>query len=648
MQGPPQAPAGPDGPGGSVVFGIPTRLPQVPSIDNVRIAAGDDSALVSFDPVAGAKDYRIFELPSDSDIDVAADSSVTVRNALYRCAGNRYGPPVPQDDEPQVQSGAVKTYVVHDVNGFRRTLADATLGHVFVSPGDGRVPVYAMGDPSPDADNSCYFHRWQASRVKKYVASESERTQLLAARWRDDGIAFYAPAAVGPDKVPVYTATAANARYYLIDGPEKDARGLATAVAFQALSAPVDGTAPLMRVFYSNGCGRSHDELVAGQERFQRVRAQGAQPVTSVTFTPLSQEKTLVVEALDRLCPYPGFLSAAPFPAYGPYERLFTLDELRASSDTGEVYVNGQGEATGRPKAIARSFIKVGPRAHEPMDWFADFKAGSRLAPLTSVSTGGEQRRYHGVSGDYDLNFYSVDLNTVNRQLMWALAPVSGELLVNYADYAADTDGKLRLTPTVKGQLASNRYLRATMEVDLTSSTRRYPQMLISNVDAPVQDNLPNGVTLIVQTFGTWPIELQVQVCDHRTWNVNNQCPKFDLHTVAGGLAPALELGEYAGLAERMRFDVYASTGKVYVFFGGQPYGCAVLPTSLVAGANTVTFGDVLYHSGADLDDPWYSFLLRHLHIQTRRHFDNLGFSSGVAQPSWDSSRFPCATQLIP
>jgi hypothetical protein len=616
-------------------------------MDNVRVSVGDDNAFITFDPVLGAKDYRTYELPRDTDIEINADSTVTVRNATYRCAGNRYAPPVPQDSQPQVQSGSFHTYVAHDVNGFPRTVADAVLGQVYASPGDGRIPIYALGDPDPDADSSCYFHRWEASRVKKYVASESERAQLLAARWRDDGIAFYVPAAAGPGTLSVYAATADNSRYYLVDGPEKTARGLPATVAFQALRAPAEGTVALMRVFYSNDCGHSHDELVAGQERFQRVRAQGAVPVTSLIFTPLTQEKVLVVEALDRLCPYPGFLSAAPFPSYGDYERFFTLGELRATATTGEVHINGQGDGLGRPKAIARSFVRVTPRAHEPMDWFADFKAGSALAPFTSAPTGGEGQRYHGVSADYDLNFYSIDRNVVSQQLEAALAPTEGELLVNYADFAEDTDGKFRLTPTSKGQLSPTSFLHATMEVDVMSSTRRYPQVLVSNVDAPVQDHLTQGITLIVQTFGTWPIELQVQVCDHRSWNVNDQCPKADLYNVAGGLAPVPEIGERAGLARRVRFDVYASTAKVYVFLDGQPYGCVALPTTLVAGPSTVTFGDVLYHSGADLEYPsWYPFLVQHLHFETRRHFDNLGFASGVAEPSWDSSRFPCATQL--
>jgi len=80
------------------------------------------------------------------------------------------------------------------------------------------------------------------------------------------------------------------------------------------------------------------------------------------------------------------------------------------------------------------------------------------------------------------------------------------------------------------------------------------------------------------------------------------------------------------------------------MFLDGQPYGCANLPTSSVpAGPVTVTFGDVLYHSGVDHT---YAFTSKALQVSTRRHFDNLGFKSGMAAPPWDEKRMPCVSQL--
>ena len=49
------------------------------------------------------------------------------------------------------------------------------------------------------------------------------------------------------------------------------------------------------------------------------------------------------------------------------------------------------------------------------------------------------------------------------------------------------------------------------------------------------------------------------------------------------------------------RFEIYVSTSKAYVFFDGQPYGCAKFnPATIPSGNVKVTFGDVVYHTGVD------------------------------------------------
>jgi hypothetical protein len=87
---------------------------------------------------------------------------------------------------------------------------------------------------------------------------------------------------------------------------------------------------------------------------------------------------------------------------------------------------------------------------------------------------------------------------------------------------------------------------------------------------------------------------------------------------------------------------VYVSTGRAYLLTNGQPYACVDLPAGkLTAGNATVTFGDVLYHSDADLE-AWYPFHLAKLHNVTSRHFSNLAFSSNVKAPTWDETVMPC------
>jgi hypothetical protein len=233
-----------------------------------------------------------------------------------------------------------------------------------------------------------------------------------------------------------------------------------------------------------------------------------------------------------------------------------------------------------------------------------------------------------------------------------------GELWVTYADVAADTNGKFRLTPKQKAKMDSSTFLHVTMEVDAVSTARRYPQILISDQDAPVQYTLDKGHTIVVQPRGEgsqwidWPLDYELQVCNLHAWDVNNQCPVYDLHRIkdASGtvvhLAPHDEMGEHASLDHRIVFDVFASTQRTYLFLDGQPYACANMPSGGVpSGPVTVTWGDVLYHSAIDHT---YTFHTAHLQVETQRHFDNLGFSSGVPAPSWDESRLPCAAPIVP
>jgi hypothetical protein len=168
---------------------------------------------------------------------------------------------------------------------------------------------------------------------------------------------------------------------------------------------------------------------------------------------------------------------------------------------------------------------------------------------------------------------------------------------------------------------------------------------------------LPSGTTLVVQPKDYSPTYLQVEVCDHRTWDVNNQCPL--LPTFSTAFAPPAPIpAEFVGLDRPVRLEALVSTQRIYLFLDGQPYSCTNLPAtaadgnaySVPSGAVTVTIGDVLYHSGVDLSigganivaPGAYAFHRNHMHYMTRRHFDAFGFKSGVQAPAWDENKFPC------
>jgi hypothetical protein len=619
-----------------------TDLPKLPELGVLSASVRGDSVEASVLPFDGARDYRIYELPANADISQQS-GRVIVRNATYRCAGNQQAPVVRTDGEQDQASEETHTVVVGDVFGYARTQADSVLGYVFEREGAGRIPVYALGDPSESADIGFFFQRYPETRKKKYTTSSAERDTLLAARWRDDGIAFWTvPTSAGKTQT-LYVDLDADFRgprnLVYPDGAEKSARRATnTAPMFDVLKASEPDAMPLRRVYYRSP---SHDELVAGNPRFERARKQGASPLTSLHWSGLSEEKILVIEALAEGCPFGGFHSAKSIPADAPNQAYVTIQEQRAASTSGEIFINGQYASTNVPKAIARAFIKVAPKPLVGLDFVDEFKT---FAPLADAPCGRANcfQSYRQVSADYDITWDTVETNG------FAVGSVLGELWVAYGDWAQDTGGLFRMTPKRKTTLNANTYLHVTMGVDGVSTGRRYPQIFISDQEAPVQTNLTQGKSLLVQLFGSWPTSYELQICERRTWNVNDQCPKYNFYrpqNLTGPIPPTPEIGPNVGMDRNTTFDVYASTNRAYLFLNGKPYGCADLPSARVPnGPVTVTFGDVLYHSG--VDEPVLAgqlpFLKEHQLTETKRHFDNIGFKAGEAQPAWNEAVLPC------
>ncbi len=621
-------------------------LPGAYALPNVKGLIEGANARITFDPQGDAQDYRVYALPKPK---VTGD---TIEGAIYRCAGDYEVPAPAVEDATEPASPGFRTRVESNVAGYDRKAGEATLGYVFTTPADDRIPVYALGDPHLKADNAaCYYMRWPESRVKRYTTSESERQDLLSKRWRDDGVVFYVPKPGASGTAPVYWAPQKeddfSSVFYVTDGGEHDKRvadGLKLTEAFSVYTDAKEGAEPLRRVYYQQTCGRSHDELVAGAARFEKAYRQGSQPVPELHFSGITEEMTLVVEALDAKCPYQGALAPTSHPAHVEpfgaemlnYPAFGTPDELMGRWPSGELFVNGQGDDT-KPKAISRACLKVEPEPAPELDFFYD-GTPEEFSPATNTG----YQTYETETPTFNVQFMSVETES------WSIGSLFGELWATYSDKAADTNGKLRITPKKRATLADDQFVHATMEVDTVSSQRRYPQLIVSNAEWPVQDNLATSGTVIVQVFGgvTEALEVQIEFCDHRTWDVNDQCPKLPLYTLkdAGSdfLAPAPEINGFQGTDRTVRFDVFVSTGRVYVMTNNQPYGCANLPSGkLDAGNATVTFGDVLYHSAVDLEK-WYPFHVDKMQIYTSRHFSNLGFSSKVPAPSWDETRLPC------
>jgi hypothetical protein len=623
--------------------------PLVPKLSNVAVDVDDDRVAVRFDPVDAAADYRIFPLPDGNNVSVDPSGMVTVKNQIYACSGDRESPTVPLDSLDHTGSWAA-THVATPVVGYSRTAAEATLGYVYMTPGAGRVPIYAAGRFSPKSDNQCDngFGIWMASRVKTYTPAKPDYDQLVSAGARDDGVVFYAP--VDGD-VQVMTAGIGTSTLYFSSAGEVAARGGAQPTpVFKVLSQPGPGTVPLKRVYYEGFCFDSHDELVAGEASFQRAAKQGNQPIPAVQWSGIAASSVLVVEALDSGCPFQGHLSPAASAPAGLAKAFVTIGQVQAASAAGEVFINGQHDPLNRPRAIARSFIRASPIPRPAAEFSARFSdPGETFTLVKEVNFGGAHETL--TSPTFDAQFYTVE------PTKYALGSVLNELWVDYADWASDTNGKFRLTPHAKGTLSASSFLHATVLTNAVSTGRRYPQILVSDVSSPVQDNLPSGTTVILQPFSGWPSRLEVQVCDHRTWDVNNQCPRYALETTASGSwLPHDAAAEHASAGLLNRFDLWLSTQAAYVFLDGLPYGCATLAKAPAAGPITVTLGDVLYHSGVDeavvhtqsKNGSFMSFHYLHQLTETRRQFDNFEFSSNQGLPPWDPVRFPCTATLIP
>jgi hypothetical protein len=606
---------------------------------------------LTFDQPAGAADYRVYVLPQQGDV-----SGSTNKNAVYRCAGEYEVPFIPQDlptdgqgNVNLPQGSAYGSQVNSVVVGYPRTTSEATLGYVFTSPGPNLVPVYALGRASTDAEQfGCGNDHWPEAREETYTPSAADRATMLAQRWRDDGIAFYAldPATTVAGTTVVSSMDTNGAGLYLVDGPEltkRKADGASASPAFAVYAQQMPGAVPLMRVYYLAACSRGHDELTVGETRFNKAYTQWPhQPVGELHWAGLTAETTLVVEALDALCPYSGTLSPTSLPAVAgqpPYPAFSTLDELRAASPSGEVFLNGQGDAT-TPHAIARACLEVAPAAPAPMDWRYD-GSPEAYGPVQSFSP--DQARFEFDSPTFDVQL----LGQTKGQ--WTFGAIFGELWTLHADVGADVGNLFRFAPKQTPTLAADAFVHVSMEVDTVSTFRRYPQIIVSDQPTPVQQNLTNGASVIVQPFGVSG-EVQIEFCDHRDWEVNNQCPYWDLATLhdqgVDFLSPRVEMTGLQGVDRTVTLDAYVSTQRVYAFVNGAPYGCVDLPPgSLTAGPGTVTFGDVLYHSGADLSMSgfdWFPFHDAHMAFFMSRHFSNLAFSSAVPQPTWDYGRFPC------
>jgi hypothetical protein len=679
-----------------------TCVPDLPTIQNVHVTTRGDTATVEFEPIAGALDYRIYPEPADTDWLIGATGEVGVKNGVYRCAGDR----VFQAREADSANGFDCSITGCDNarHNYVRTAAEATLGYVYLTPGPDRLPVYRVADPAGAGgfrNADWVVPIYAEANSAEYVTDTAKRDALLAMGWRDDGIAFYtvnsATTSTTKTVYRIHYAPGAdwqgdNVVFFFTDGPEHDARAAQPSKEigdlgprFQILAMQEAGSVALHRVTYSG----SFDVLAAGDARFDQVLHQGVRPVWSVTWPGITKQTRFVVEALDAGCPYPGGYIAAQHVAADidrtsglPFnDPSITLDEARLSS--GEVFINGQHDTTNRPKPIARAYVDVTPEAQPAMDFLATFDDGAAWEPFKKWTDNN--------AFIFRNSTWAIDTSGCTGN--FSFGPLLGQFVLGFADGGSSCN--VSMTPRqVPTKVATDSYLHVTMSTDIPSTGRRYPQILITTVplmddpapdagnidDVPVHsrlgrfpyelvgpdmkagtaDDLPasGGQSIVVQPFGGYQ-ETQIEYCDTRGWGVSQQCNRANVYGFHAGdyqdtwkqaWTPVPVQGDLAGYDRPVKWDVYTSTSRVYVFMDGKPSACAVLPAGrMPAGPVTVAYRAVIYHCGIDETitpaDTGHQYEHLHSLCHSDRHMDDFGIQLATPAPAWDESILPCGTK---
>ncbi|HTB76081.1 MAG TPA: hypothetical protein VK762_22685 [Polyangiaceae bacterium] len=713
---------------------VPGNLPAVPAMTNVTALVRGNSARIMFDPVPGAVDYRVYAAPADGAVHVDSSSGALdyIDNATYRCAGYRSVDPIQVDNNDGPAGNQYPAWIAtttsvdgQSVEGYTRKLADATIGYAFPASTAGTVPIYAVGDPAPDADNYGYGMREIQTRRKLYVTDNSS---YLAKGWRDDGVAFYAPASAsstacgGGTPVQIstqtYTDSGGTVPVYFAPGAEATARaGMkgSSTPAFFLCPTQQTGLQPVMRVAYTLaapaglfGDSDGHDELTLGQERFDRARCQGnttgacasvSQVLWEVHWSNIAAPTELIVEALDAGCPFQGLVGVQHLPAtLDPLdssspatEVVSTFAELQAAAPHGEVYLNGQFDGNPTPHPIARAALMVSPQTRPAMDWDSHFATSAETFTETLASDGTPNCGFtqqliqesgtddKGCDGSHHLASATYDAIGFDQTApVFSLGTMQGEL---WSDF---TTGEFRFSPHgVTATMSDTTFLHVAMEASSFTTDRRYPQIVVSTQDfmtsewliqrSSVTPNKNVQPVLFMQPFDAGPgrMIMEIELCNEREWAVNDHCPWFLLDrqdqpsdSQLGTIGAHPEPHDHLQNDDSARFDVYLSTKRAYVFFEDQPYACAdiadrattdpsgatITPPTAPPPAGTVSvgFGDVHYHPAAESGELGTvgPFNINHMFMDTVRHYDYVGWKSGVPAPTWDETRFPCIKQM--
>jgi hypothetical protein len=507
-------------------------------------------------------------------------------------------------------------------------------------------------------------------------------------------------------KMPVGGMMPNYSEYYLtssqLSGRQNDTTP--PAPAFQVFTSQVTGTVPLLASRMNPG--NSHTELSVGNERFKRATWQGPGPLWHLEWSPITGPTTLVVEALAQGCPYQGFLTPTSVnaPPHQPFLTLAQMAQASPTGEVyinGQFDLPGVAPlslnwladggvplmriGSQSPVPIARSYIQVAPQPHDPTawDWYEGFSIDAAAPTFTPApdpvscncdTDGGGLPCWSGAgtcgfwtSPQLNASAYFIDNPSAVSAMSYG--PMLGQFWDAFDDWQQDVSASLRFTAPTTATIDSDptKFLHITWSVDTVSTDRRYPQLIVTDQGNPMEDAFlnPNSNVLLIQTFYGPAMEVEVEafhgLFNGHPWAVNNQAPPHEIIDYNSWFndypagpnqvePPSQPPFESAGMDQPTTFDAFISSTLLYVFMNGGPAGCMEYPSngySLTGKTVTVTFGDVLYHEGSTDEMVCYqpkpfSFMYEHECHETKRHWDDLGFKSGVPAPAWNSTLFPC------
>ena len=387
-------------------------------------------------------------------------------------------------------------------------------------------------------------------------------------------------------------------------------------------------------------------------------------PVPKIELTGLTGKATVVIEALDAPCPFPGVIGQTHADIkvnnneVPEQDRVtfsfFTPAEIRARY--GSLIINGHGPATtlaqpaapNAPRVLARTTVVVSPLGYAeppPTTFFDDFADPAATPAFVSAVTedGGRSQRGKVYQNDR-WSFYTFGAERADIFID------RGQLHTVLADWAQDIFSTNVAYPRRAVQLSDNGYLHVTFDVASNSTARRYWWLVLCGADRAGETLDASGLLTspIVQTaffyqpdgrnpsLAGWnclqvfprdgspfPLgsddvkpEADVRVMVNRAnaplrENVVNVSPAqynqqfvppgwFRQQDSAGNLGAPM-LDDQMLIAPRTRYDFYIRRNRVIMLVNGQQRLCNDFPgVPLTMAEGALGFGQVLYHSTAE------------------------------------------------